>query len=137
MASKIVRLERLESRVDLDNPFASLTASELLVLIGTYADTYLELAEEPEIIELDEQERRKAEFDTRPDTVAAVAANAVNAHHARRRSLREIVPSLHQIVQDLNVLQNDLRDFLDRFDTMAVPPTGNTPINLPSTPSPG
>ena len=75
MASKIVRLERLESRIDLDNPFASLTDSELLVLIGTYADTYPELAEEPEIIELDEQERRKAEFDTRPDTVAAVAAN--------------------------------------------------------------
>jgi hypothetical protein len=49
----------------------------------------------------------------------ATIANAVNAHHARRRSLREIVPSLHQIVQDLNVLQNDLRDFLDRFDTTA------------------
>jgi hypothetical protein len=75
MASKIVRLERLESRVELDNPFASLTDSELLVLIGTYADTYPELAEEPEIIELDEQERRKAEFDTRPNTVAAVATN--------------------------------------------------------------
>jgi hypothetical protein len=43
MASRIVRLERLESRVDLDNPFASLTDSELLVLIGTYADTYLAL----------------------------------------------------------------------------------------------
>jgi hypothetical protein len=75
MTSKIVRLERLESRVELDNPFASLTDSELLVLIGTYADTYPELAEEPEIIELDEQERQKAEFDTRPDTVAVVAAN--------------------------------------------------------------
>jgi hypothetical protein len=75
MASRIVRLERLESRVELDNPFASLTDSELLVLIGTYADTYPALAEEPEIIELDEQERRKAEFDTRPDTIAAVAAN--------------------------------------------------------------
>ena len=69
MASRIVRLERLESRVDLDNPLASLTDSELLVLIGTYADTYPALAEEPEIIELDEQERRKAEFDTRPDTL--------------------------------------------------------------------
>jgi hypothetical protein len=75
MASRIVRLERLESRVELDNPFASLTDSELLVLIGTYADTYPALAEELEIIELDEQERRKAEFDTRPDTIAAVAAN--------------------------------------------------------------
>jgi hypothetical protein len=79
MASRIVRLERLESRVELDNPFASLTDSELLVLIGTYADTYPELAEEPEIIELDEQERRKAEFDTRPDAVAAVATNVVAA----------------------------------------------------------
>ena len=47
----------------------------------------------------------------------ATIANAVKAHHARRRYLREIVPSLHQIVQDLNALQNDLRDFLDRFDT--------------------
>jgi hypothetical protein len=74
MASRIVRLERLESRVDLDNPFASLTDSELLVLIGTYADTYPELAEEPGIIELDEQERQQAEFDTRPDTVAANGA---------------------------------------------------------------
>jgi hypothetical protein len=46
----------------------------------------------------------------------ATIANAVKAHHARRRSLREIVPSLHQIVQDLNALQNDLRDFLDRFN---------------------
>jgi ABC-type transporter Mla subunit MlaD len=67
----------------------------------------------------------------------ATIANAVKAHHARRQYLREIVPSLHQIVQDLNVLQNDLRDFLDRFDTMAVPSTGNAPINLSSTPSPG
>ena len=57
----------------------------------------------------------------------ATIANAVKAHHARRRSLREIVPSLHQIVQDLNVLQNDLRDFLDRFDTMAVPPPATPP----------
>ena len=64
----------------------------------------------------------------------AAVANAVKAHHARRQSLREIVPSLHRIVQDLNVLQNDLRDFLDRFDTMAAPPP---PINLPSTHSPG
>jgi hypothetical protein len=39
MASKIVRLERLESRVDLDNPFASLTDSELLVLIGAHTPT--------------------------------------------------------------------------------------------------
>src|SRR3954464_5090131 len=46
----------------------------------------------------------------------ATIANAVKAHHARRRYLKEIVPSLHQIVQDLNALQNDLRDFLDRFD---------------------
>jgi hypothetical protein len=48
----------------------------------------------------------------------AAIANAVKVHHARRRYLREIVPSLHQIVQDLNALQNDLRDFLDRFDTL-------------------
>ena len=50
----------------------------------------------------------------------ATIANAVKADHARRQCLREIVPSLHQIVQDLNALQNDLRDFLDRFDA----PTG-------------
>ena len=52
--------------------------------------------------------------------LSATIANAVKAHHARQRYLREIVPSLHQIVQDLNALQNDLRDFLDRFDA----PTG-------------
>jgi hypothetical protein len=46
----------------------------------------------------------------------ATIANVVKAHHARQRCLRETVPSLHQIVQDLNALQNDLRDFLDRFD---------------------
>jgi hypothetical protein len=77
--NRIARLERLESHVDPDNPFRQMADSELLVLISKHLDAHPDLADDPditpEIVELDENERKQAAFENRPDIAAAVASN--------------------------------------------------------------